>query len=279
MIRQLRLDGEKINGYVLPDNKLVVPDCFTNVAYVWDLNTFEIKAQIQQFGIFSCFAPLSNGRIAVVNEEDLVILSLEGYNLSIVHQFEKAHDKEILFLHELPEGLCASVADDMSIKIWNCESFNLVQILTGHQGSIFNVKCVGDSRLVSCSRDRTIRLWNYETGECLQVSNGLYDELYFIENKYICGMCIDNSGENDVDDVNGNGLGWFLKLHDKKNLDKFQVIYYEKLFNQKGKDYFNTIDLFYFGDRRFAISYVEENKVKIFDFKGNRGQTIGAKSS
>ena len=55
---------------------------------------------------------------------DLVIMSLESFELSIVNRFKKAHNKKINCIQELPNGLCATGSGDDTIKIWDCEAFS-----------------------------------------------------------------------------------------------------------------------------------------------------------
>jgi WD40 repeat protein len=154
--------------------------------------------------------------------------------------------------------------DDSTIKIWDCVNFSLVRIIIGHEQKINDVKYVSDNRLVSCSDDNTVRLWNYETGECVQLFHSQHKDIIVIDNKFICGLCMDDYVDEELDSI------YFLKLHNKDNLDNFQDIYFEKLLcKRKGlNDYILYKNFVYLGDHRFAISYT--NEVKIFDFNGNK---------
>ena len=135
-----------------------------------------------------------------------------------------------------------------------------MRTLSGHKGSVWDVKHVGDNRIVSCSGDKTVRLWNYERGGHLQKFNSLHRELLIIENKYICGLCL------DYDDKEGPGM--YLKLHKKDDLEIFQNIYFEKLLVINKEEYFQGIVIEYMSNQRFAICFNEY--IAILDFNGNR---------
>jgi WD40 repeat protein len=202
IISQFRCDSKISNYlYALPDNKLVLVNHLRKLTQLWHVNTLEKKTQDPNLGVLQNFVSLSNGLIVAATVQhycktfDLVVLSLQGCYLTVVHQFKKAHDMQIDCIQQLPEGLCATGSNDKAIKIWNCVNFSLLRILAGHEDRIGDIKHVGGNRLVSCSYDETVRLWNYETGECVQLINCLLRQLSVIENKYIFGECVHFDGE------------------------------------------------------------------------------------
>jgi WD40 repeat protein len=116
LIREYECNLEGHNCfYILPDNKFVSVSYQDKTAQVWDLETFEKKTQNFQYLSSLCYFVkwLDCGQQLMIRKARLyqvVIMSLEGFDLSIVHRFEKAHEKWIVSLQALPKGLCASAS-------------------------------------------------------------------------------------------------------------------------------------------------------------------------
>lgn len=76
-----------------------------------------------------------------------------------------------------------------SIDIWSVNKREVISVLNGHEGSIFNVqfsKC--GSKVVSCSDDRSIRVWDIDRETCLAVGWGHMARIWqlkFLENNII----------------------------------------------------------------------------------------------
>ena len=58
-----------------------------------------------------------------------------------------------------------SCSADMSIKIWDFNSYECMKTLQGHDHNVSSVTFLpsGDS-ILSCSRDKTIKMWEVSTG-------------------------------------------------------------------------------------------------------------------
>ena len=69
--------------------------------------------------------------------------------------------------------LLASASADLSIKIWQFESFECVKTLSGHDHNVSEVRFLpaGD-HLISCSRDKTMKLWEVVSGFCIRTYTG-----------------------------------------------------------------------------------------------------------
>jgi WD40 repeat protein len=64
-----------------------------------------------------------------------------------------------------PDGSrIVSGSDDMTIRVWDAETGEVIKKLTGHSYAVYSVSfSVDGSRIVSGGRDHTIRLWDAET--------------------------------------------------------------------------------------------------------------------
>lgn len=62
------------------------------------------------------------------------------------------------------------IADDLTVRLWDVQSGQLVQVLQGHEATIRQARYSPDGRwIVTASWDRTARLWQTETGKLHQV--------------------------------------------------------------------------------------------------------------
>jgi WD40 repeat protein len=59
----------------------------------------------------------------------------------------------------LTDGSLASGSGDKTIRIWNLQSGETLQILNGHSGGVFCLAVLENDFLASGSADKTIRIW------------------------------------------------------------------------------------------------------------------------
>ena len=70
-------------------------------------------------------------------------------------------------------NILASGGGDRTIKIWDVNSGQCLQTLTGHKQRVRSVAFSPDgNKLASGSGDHTIRLWDYEQGQCTKTLHG-----------------------------------------------------------------------------------------------------------
>jgi WD40 repeat protein len=77
--------------------------------------------------------------------------------------------------------LLASGGEDCVVRLWDTNTWECCQILTGHSGTIARVAFSPDGTyLASASKDYTVRIWDTATGECLQILAGHTDLVNFV---------------------------------------------------------------------------------------------------
>ena len=54
----------------------------------------------------------------------------------------------------------ASGSDDNTIKIWNQNTGECIQTLTGHTDSVLSLNLLAANKIVSGSSDKTIKIWD-----------------------------------------------------------------------------------------------------------------------
>jgi len=76
----------------------------------------------------------------------------------------KGHTGGIYDLTKLKNGLLASCSNDKTIRLWDTDTLQQVQLLKGHTNEVTTIKELPENILVSGSYDQTIKLWNLNNG-------------------------------------------------------------------------------------------------------------------
>ena len=90
----------------------------------------------------------------------------------------KSHTSSVLVVAFDHSGLLASGSNDLTIKIWNAETGELLKTLRSHTRAVNSVTFNQNGMLASGSNDFTVKLWDVTTGELLKTLNGIYLLIY-----------------------------------------------------------------------------------------------------
>lgn len=71
--------------------------------------------------------------------------------------------------------LLASGAEDRTVRIWQADTGECVNVFEGHGNAVCTVTALEGGLLASGSRDCTIRIWHAKTGECRHILGGHRD--------------------------------------------------------------------------------------------------------
>ena len=165
-------EGNVWNIEFHPTQNLVATAGDDSLVKVWDSETFEPrfewKASNSVRGL--AFSPdgsrlVAGDRAGKIHVYDIATgketknFSHAGSNLGL----DFSHDGEFL----------AAVGSDKIVRIFDAETFDQRQTLTGHKGPIYSVAFAGDSSLLaSVGWSNEILVWNAETGELVQTFEG-----------------------------------------------------------------------------------------------------------
>jgi WD40 repeat protein len=91
---------------------------------------------------------------------------------------------------------------DYTVRLWNAEAGECVQVFRGHIKCIQCVAELKDGRIVSGSQDKTIRIWDRVTGDCQQIFNTTHMFKTFLVldiNRIVIGTTERNGTKNTMD--------------------------------------------------------------------------------
>ena len=138
---------------------------------VWNPNDRQlVKSVSTGLKVVWSVLPLSNGQIAVGSEDGTIKL-IDFDDQSKTRTKERAHDKCVTSLLQLPNGNLVSAGQDQeswsfidSIKVWDVSNMDLLQhVKTDHSEAILAFAISNDEKmLASGSEDKTIKLWPIE---------------------------------------------------------------------------------------------------------------------
>jgi WD40 repeat protein len=97
-----------------------------------------------------------------------------------------------------PDGkTLVSTHDDRLVRLWNVETGECTQKLTGHNHIIWQVIFSSDGKLLaSGSSDKTVKIWDLKTNKCLQTIEAGYNNWIFVvaftpDNKFVAAAGTD----------------------------------------------------------------------------------------
>ncbi|MCL5035615.1 MAG: WD40 repeat domain-containing protein [Chloroflexi bacterium] len=89
-----------------------------------------------------------------------------------------AHPNTVTRVRFSPDGrlLCTSSCDN-TVRVWDLKDLKLIRILKGHDDEVWDIRFIGNEKVVSASSDRTVRVWDLRTGLTLNILKGHEDSV------------------------------------------------------------------------------------------------------
>jgi WD40 repeat protein len=165
-----------------PDGLSVATASKDSTVKVWDLCARkELMTLEGHESNVSSVIFLSDSKLATASSD----LSVRLWNIK-ERQYRKtifgAHQgavREVAFSPD--DKFLASGSDDNTVKIWDADTWQLVNKLEGHTGSVTSVYFSFDGKLLaSASQDNTVRLWDTHSWKSLFTLEGHHNNVYSV---------------------------------------------------------------------------------------------------
>ncbi len=159
--------------------------------YIWDIKKGECISDLPGHSskIYCILFSKDNQWIASASQEGELRLwnlstkncrILEGHKsiFSYMHSFIGYIPPDVSSLAIEPDNQWMVTASfDKTLRLWDVNSGNCLQVFKGHSGRIFSVAISPDGAwIASASEDRTVRLWNKQ-GKCLGILQGFVNSV------------------------------------------------------------------------------------------------------
>lgn len=170
--------------------QLVVSSSDDATIRIWELfNDAPKSVSLHDVSYFSSSSVNSNGTLIAgvdgysdvcVTEKDSKTILRKGYG----------HIDDVCDVRFSPDDkYIASASYDKTIRIWDANTLECIQVLKGHTTAVMSVSFSSDGQyVVSTSLDDTIRVWDVSTGLCL----------FVIENKFKSDSSFTTDGSHIV---------------------------------------------------------------------------------
>ena len=167
-----------------PDGKLLASSSIDNTVKIWQTDTGECLKTYrgEQQWIWSvAFSP--DGQTVASGGEDGIIRLwnietdrcrvLPGHHSWIwslaFHPIPPTHGSRFKSASPNPREILASASYDCTVRLWDTDTGECLNILRGHQHILSGVDFHPNGQIIaSTSFDRTIKIWDTKTGECLK---------------------------------------------------------------------------------------------------------------
>lgn len=124
-----------------------------------------------EYSVFSVCA-LKNGNLASGGEDNLVkIREIGESDCKCIHTL-KGHNDVVNKVIELEDGKLCSSSDDLTVKIWEKDSYNCIKTLEGHTYYVRSL--IEMNKYVISTGFYSVRIWDKSTYECVQTLQDVY---------------------------------------------------------------------------------------------------------
>jgi WD40 repeat protein len=169
-----------------PDGNFLVTGA-TNGLILWDAHTWRALTRSElaklwtrgnpagpEFGL--TFSPDSR-RVAVASDEGIKLLSIPEFHETAILRDPMPRLRPIAFS---PDGrTIAAAALGRDVKVWDVETRQQTNLLSGHSDSVFCIAFSPDGKkLVTGSADQMVKLWEMETGKLVRTFKGHVNEVW-----------------------------------------------------------------------------------------------------
>ncbi len=208
-IRKYTKHTISVYGFDQIDEDTLVSGSSDNTIHIWEISTGLTLDIINVTDSINFVKSLSNGLIACVLHENIIIYEYSTGNLTktlighsglvnsidLLHEQFMAsgswdkkviiwdlfsysikytlsqHDRMVLCVKRLSSNLMASGDESGLIIIWNWLNGSLFYRLKSHTDFVYSVDLYDDQTLISGSLDQTIKLWNITNGQLIKTIN------------------------------------------------------------------------------------------------------------
>ena len=136
-----------------------------------DAQTLSISDQAHQWFVTSLDFNSDNTRlVSSAMDSDVFIWAIADSQLTL-HQKLIGHQDWVWHVCFSPDDrFIATASDDTTIRLWDADTGNCLQMFSGHQGWVVSVAFHPHQPLIaSSSVDGTVRVWELHSGDCIEV--------------------------------------------------------------------------------------------------------------
>jgi WD40 repeat protein/serine/threonine protein kinase len=152
----------------------------------WDLPALSTKTEIgTELNECRLMVNHGNGREAAVVErvydpldnDEVLLVDLGSKQIRHTLRGHRGRIHAVAFSPR--DGWLATAGEDQAVRIWNCDTGDLLHTMEGHFNEVFAIAIhPNGKRMATAGRDRIIRLWDPTTGEQVLQMRGHTDYVY-----------------------------------------------------------------------------------------------------
>jgi WD40 repeat protein len=161
-----------------PDGKKIATTSYDTTIRVWDAETGQQQTLKHKHPILLCLFSPDGKKIAGASIDTTVRVwdaetGQQQQTLTdhakIVKSFVIPSNGEKIACEFSPDGKKIAISKDKSVRIWDAETGQQLQTLTGHKGTVRSCAFSPDGKkIATASNDTTVMVWDAETGQKLQ---------------------------------------------------------------------------------------------------------------